>query len=76
SLSAGAAKWFARHWRRAARAGGSSATEGASVTGPGGARTVNTRAAGPASSTGAGASEGVGTETTAGGPAGGPPGAA
>ncbi|CAI7933076.1 unnamed protein product, partial [Closterium sp. NIES-54] len=42
----------------------------------GGARTVSTGAAGPASSTGAGAAEGVGTETTAGGPAGGPPGAA
>ncbi|CAI7865376.1 unnamed protein product [Closterium sp. NIES-53] len=69
-------EWFARRWRRAASAGGSSATEGAAVAGPGGARTVSTRAAGPASSTGAGAAEGVGTETTAGGPAGGPPGAA
>ncbi|CAI7808410.1 unnamed protein product [Closterium sp. NIES-54] len=69
-------EWFAQRWRRAARAGGSSATEGAAVTGPGGARTVSTRAAGPASSTGAGAAEGVGTETTAGGTAGGPPGAA
>ncbi|CAI7808880.1 unnamed protein product [Closterium sp. NIES-54] len=69
-------EWFSRRWRRAARAGGSSATEGAAVTGPGGARTVSTRAAGPASSTGAGAAEGVGTETTAGCPAGGPPGAA
>ncbi|CAI7748185.1 unnamed protein product [Closterium sp. NIES-54] len=55
---------------------GSSATEGAAVAGPGGARPVRTRAAGPASATGAGAAEGVGTETTAGGPAGGPPGAA
>ncbi|CAI7881327.1 unnamed protein product [Closterium sp. NIES-53] len=69
-------EWFARSWRRAAGAGGSSATEGAAVAGPGGARTVSTVAAGPASSTGAGAAEGVGTETTAGGPAGGPPGAA
>ncbi|CAI7887780.1 unnamed protein product [Closterium sp. NIES-53] len=69
-------EWFARRWRRAAGAGGSSATEGAAVAGPGGARTVSTEAAGPASSTGAGAAEGVGTETTAGGPAGGPPGAA
>ncbi|CAI7914016.1 unnamed protein product, partial [Closterium sp. NIES-53] len=69
-------EWFARCWRRAASAGGSSATEGAAVAGPGGARTVSTRAAAPASSTGAGAAEGVGTETTAGGPTGGPPGAA
>ncbi|CAI7734759.1 unnamed protein product, partial [Closterium sp. NIES-53] len=69
-------EWFARRWRRAASAGGSSATEGAAVAGPGGAHTVSTRAAGPASSTGAGAAEGVGTETTAGGPAGGPLGAA
>ncbi|CAI7911227.1 unnamed protein product [Closterium sp. NIES-54] len=69
-------EWFARRWRRAASPGGSSATEGAAVAGPGGARTVSTRAAGPASSTGAGAAEGAGTETPAGGPAGGPPGAA
>ncbi|CAI7804426.1 unnamed protein product [Closterium sp. NIES-53] len=69
-------EWFARRWRRASRAGGSSATEGVAVTGPGGARTVSTRAAGTASSTGTGAAEGVGTETTAGGPAGGPPGTA
>ncbi|CAI7739782.1 unnamed protein product [Closterium sp. NIES-53] len=68
--------WFSRRWRRSACAGGSSATEGAAVAGPGGARTVSTRAAGPASSTGAGAAEGVGPETTTGGPAGGPPGAA
>ncbi|CAI7855566.1 unnamed protein product, partial [Closterium sp. NIES-54] len=61
---------------RAAISGGSSTTEGAAVAGPGGARTVSTRAAGPASSTGAGAAESVGTETTAGGPAGRPPGAA
>ncbi|CAI7837186.1 unnamed protein product [Closterium sp. NIES-53] len=69
-------EWFARRWRRAAGAGGSSATEGAAVAGPGGARPVSTGAAGPASSTGAGAAEGVGTETTFGGPAGGTPGAA
>ncbi|CAI7907348.1 unnamed protein product [Closterium sp. NIES-53] len=69
-------EWFARRWRRASSAGGSSATEGAAVAGPGGARTVRTRAAGPTSSTGAGAADGVGTETTTGGPAGGPPGAA
>ncbi|CAI7865751.1 unnamed protein product [Closterium sp. NIES-53] len=69
-------EWFARRWRRTAGAGGSSATEGAAVVGPGGARTVSTGAAGPAGSTGAGAAEGVGTETTAGGPAGGTPGAA
>ncbi|CAI7825524.1 unnamed protein product, partial [Closterium sp. NIES-53] len=69
-------EWFARCWRRATSAGGSSAAEGAAFVGPGGARTVRTRAAGPASSTGAGAAEGVGTEPTAGGPAGGPPGAA
>ncbi|CAI7776216.1 unnamed protein product [Closterium sp. NIES-54] len=69
-------EWFARHWRRAAGAGGSSATEGAAVAGPGGAHTVSTGAAGPAGSTGAGAAEGVGTETTAGGPTGGTPGAA
>ncbi|CAI7791423.1 unnamed protein product, partial [Closterium sp. NIES-53] len=69
-------EWFARRWRRASSAGGSLAIEGAAVAGPGGAHTVRTRAAGPASSTGAGAADGVGTETTTGGPAGGPPGAA
>ncbi|CAI7924826.1 unnamed protein product [Closterium sp. NIES-54] len=69
-------EWFARRWRRASSAGGSSATEAAAVAGPGGARTVRTRAAGPASLTGAGAADGVGTETTTGDPAGGPPGAA
>ncbi|CAI5987003.1 unnamed protein product [Closterium sp. NIES-65] len=62
-------EWFARRWRRAAGAGGSSATEGAAVAGPGGARTGSTGAAGPAGSTGAGAAEGVGAETTTGGPA-------
>ncbi|CAI7865840.1 unnamed protein product [Closterium sp. NIES-54] len=69
-------EWFAQRWRRAAGAGGSSATEGAAVAGPGGAHTVSTGAAGPTISTGAGAAEGVGTETTAGGPAGGTHGAA
>ncbi|CAI7805085.1 unnamed protein product [Closterium sp. NIES-53] len=69
-------EWFARRWRRAAGAGGSSVAEGAAVAGPGGARTVRPGAAGPAGSTGAGAAEGVGTETTAGGPAGGTPAAA
>ncbi|CAI7887865.1 unnamed protein product [Closterium sp. NIES-54] len=68
--------YFGTTWRRAAGAGGSSATEGTAVAGPGGARTVSTRAAGPASLTGAGAAEVVGTETTAGGPAGVPLGAA
>ncbi|CAI6006446.1 unnamed protein product [Closterium sp. NIES-65] len=69
-------EWFARRWSRAAGAGGSSATECAAVAGPGGARTGSTRAAGPAGSTGAGTAEGVGAETTTGGPAGGAPGAA
>ncbi|CAI7745487.1 unnamed protein product [Closterium sp. NIES-54] len=69
-------EWFARRWSLAAGAGGSSATEGAAVVGPGGARTVSTRAAGTAGSTGASAAEGVGAETTAGGPAGGTPGVA
>ncbi|CAI7821920.1 unnamed protein product, partial [Closterium sp. NIES-54] len=64
-------EWFARRWRRAAGAGGSSTTEGAAVAGPRGARTVRTGAAGPADSTGAGAAEGVGPETSTGGPAGG-----
>ncbi|CAI7884545.1 unnamed protein product, partial [Closterium sp. NIES-53] len=69
-------EWFARRWRRVAGAGGSSSSEGAAVAGPGGARTVRTGAAGPAGSTGAGAAEGVGPETTTGGPAEGTPGAA
>ncbi|CAI5969386.1 unnamed protein product [Closterium sp. NIES-64] len=60
--------------RRAAGAGGSSATEGAAVAGPGGARTGSTGAAGPAGSTKAGVAEGVGAETTAGGPAASTPG--
>ncbi|CAI7749000.1 unnamed protein product [Closterium sp. NIES-53] len=69
-------EWFARRWRRAAGAGGSSAAEGAAAAGPGGARTGSTGAAAPAVSTGAGAAEGVGAETTTGGPTGGAPGAA
>ncbi|CAI5931273.1 unnamed protein product [Closterium sp. NIES-64] len=69
-------EWFARRWRRAAGVGGSSATEGAAVAVPGGARTGSTRAAGPAGSTGAGAAEGVGAETTAPGPPASTPGTA
>ncbi|CAI5965868.1 unnamed protein product [Closterium sp. NIES-64] len=69
-------EWFAWRWGRAAGAGGPSALEGATVAGPGGARPRSTRAAGPAVSTGAGAAEGVGAETTTGSPAGGAPGAA
>ncbi|CAI5953331.1 unnamed protein product [Closterium sp. NIES-64] len=66
-------EWFTRRWSRAAGAGGSSATEGAAVAGPGGACPGSTGAAGPAISTLAGAAEGVGAETTTGGPAGGAP---
>ncbi|CAI5993868.1 unnamed protein product [Closterium sp. NIES-65] len=69
-------EWFARRWRHAAGAGGSSATEGAAVAGPGRAHTGNTGAGGPAGSTGAGPAKGVGAETTAGGPAVGTPGTA
>ncbi|CAI6009042.1 unnamed protein product [Closterium sp. NIES-65] len=81
-------EWFARRWRRAARAGGSSAAESAGATGPGGARTRSTGAAGPAGTTGAGATassrgrtgagtaKGVGAEGTAGGTGGGPAGGA
>ncbi|CAI5998842.1 unnamed protein product [Closterium sp. NIES-65] len=69
-------EWFSRRWRRAAGAGGSLAAEGAAVAGPGGARTGSTGAAGPEGSPGAGAAEGVGAETTAGGPTGSAPGAA
>ncbi|CAI5981854.1 unnamed protein product [Closterium sp. NIES-64] len=69
-------EWFARRWSRAAGAEGSSATEGAAVAGPGGARTVSTGAARPTLSTGAGAAEGVDTKTSTGGLAGGAPGAA
>ncbi|CAI5945646.1 unnamed protein product [Closterium sp. NIES-64] len=64
-------EWFARRWRRAARAGGSSATEGAGVAGTGGARTGSSGAAGPAGTSGAGAAEGVGAEATVVGPGGG-----
>ncbi|CAI5530048.1 unnamed protein product, partial [Closterium sp. Naga37s-1] len=69
-------EWFARRWRRAAGAGGSSTTEGAGAAGPGGARTGSTGAARPAGTTGAGAAEGVGAEATAVGPGGGPAGGA
>ncbi|CAI5950128.1 unnamed protein product [Closterium sp. NIES-65] len=69
-------EWFSRRWSRAAGAGGSSATEGAAVAGPEGARTGSTGAAGTAGSTGAGAAEGVGAGTTTGGSAGGAPGVA
>ncbi|CAI5984907.1 unnamed protein product [Closterium sp. NIES-65] len=69
-------EWFARRWRRAARAGGSSAAEGAGAAGPGGARTGGTGAAGPAGTTGSGAAAGVGAEVTAVGPGGGPAGGA
>ncbi|CAI5939460.1 unnamed protein product [Closterium sp. NIES-64] len=81
-------EWFARRWRRAVGAGGSSAAEGAGATGPGGARTGSVGAAWPAGTTvaratassrgptGAGAAEGVGAEGTAGGSGGGPAGVA
>ncbi|CAI6001296.1 unnamed protein product [Closterium sp. NIES-65] len=49
-------EWFARRWRRTAGAGASSTAEGAVVAGP--------RAAGSAGPPGAGAPEGVGSETT------------
>ncbi|CAI5953452.1 unnamed protein product [Closterium sp. NIES-64] len=49
-------EWFARRWRRTAGADASSAAEGAGAAGPG--------AAGPAGPPGAGATEGVGSETT------------
>ncbi|CAI7830046.1 unnamed protein product [Closterium sp. NIES-54] len=63
-------EWFARRWRRAAGAGGAASTggsvaaEGASATGPGGARTGSTGAAGPAGTSDAGAAAGVGAEAT------------
>ncbi|CAI5945543.1 unnamed protein product [Closterium sp. NIES-65] len=69
-------EWFARRWRRAAGAGGSSAAEGAAAVRPGGARAVGVGAAGSAGSPGAGTTEGVGAETTAGGSTGSAPGAA
>ncbi|CAI7855456.1 unnamed protein product, partial [Closterium sp. NIES-53] len=80
-------EWFAWRWRRAAGAGGAAGTggsvaaEGAGATGPGGARTGSTEAAGPAGTSDAGAAAGVGAEATGavgpgGGPAGGTTGAA
>ncbi|CAI7893218.1 unnamed protein product, partial [Closterium sp. NIES-54] len=67
-------EWFARRWRRAASAGGSSAAEGAAPTGSGGAGSPG--AAGPEGSSGAGPAEGAGAEPTTGGPASAAPGAA
>ncbi|CAI7901113.1 unnamed protein product [Closterium sp. NIES-54] len=67
-------EWFSRRWRRAAGAegaadtGGSVAAEGAGTTGPGGARTESTGAAGPGGSSGAGAAAGAGAEPTTVGP--------
>ncbi|CAI7762827.1 unnamed protein product [Closterium sp. NIES-54] len=69
-------EWFARRWRRAAGAGGSSAAEGAAATGPGGASPGSPGAAGPGGSSGAGPAEGAGAEPTPGGPASAAPGAA
>ncbi|CAI5947266.1 unnamed protein product [Closterium sp. NIES-64] len=69
-------EWFARRWRRAAGAGGSSAAEGTAAERPGGARTVGAGAAGSEGSPGAGAAAGVDAETAAGGPTGGAPGGA
>ncbi|CAI5962310.1 unnamed protein product [Closterium sp. NIES-65] len=57
---------------RATGAGASSAAEGADAAGPVGARTGSTGAAGPASTSGAGAAEGVGAEAAAVVPGGGP----
>ncbi|CAI7812946.1 unnamed protein product [Closterium sp. NIES-54] len=73
-------EWFARCWRRAVGAGGTAGTggsvaaEGAGATGPGGARIGSTGAARPAGTSGIGAATGVGAETTAVGPRGGPTG--
>ncbi|CAI5967184.1 unnamed protein product [Closterium sp. NIES-64] len=69
-------EWFARRWRCAAGAGGSSAAEGTAASRPGGARTVGAGAAGSESSPGAGATEGVGAEPAVGGPTDSAPGAA
>ncbi|CAI5933074.1 unnamed protein product [Closterium sp. NIES-65] len=69
-------EWFARRWRRAAGAGGSSAAEGTAAARPGGARTVGAGAAGSEGSPGAGAAEGVGAVPAAGGPTDSAPGAA
>ncbi|CAI7840959.1 unnamed protein product [Closterium sp. NIES-53] len=63
-------EWFARHWSRAAGAGGATgaggstgagAAGGSGVTCPGGARTGGTGAAGPGGATGAGAAGAGGT---------------
>ncbi|CAI5957127.1 unnamed protein product [Closterium sp. NIES-64] len=69
-------EWFARRWRRAAGAGGSSAAEGTAAARPGGARTVGAGAAGSEDSPGAGAAEGVGAVPAGGGPTDSAPGAA
>ncbi|CAI5981533.1 unnamed protein product [Closterium sp. NIES-65] len=69
-------EWFARRWRCAAGAGGSSAAEGTAASRPAGARTVGAGAAGSESSPGAGATEGVGAEPAVGGPSDSAPGAA
>ncbi|CAI5953676.1 unnamed protein product [Closterium sp. NIES-65] len=69
-------EWFARRWRRAPGAGGSSTAEGTAAARPGGARPVGAGAAGSASSPGANAAEGVGAEPAAGGPTDSAPGAA
>ncbi|CAI6003913.1 unnamed protein product [Closterium sp. NIES-65] len=69
-------EWFARRWRRAAGAGGSSAAEGTAAERPGGARTVGAGAAGSEGSPGAGAAEGVGAQTAADGPTDSAPGGA
>ncbi|CAI5970358.1 unnamed protein product [Closterium sp. NIES-64] len=53
-------EWFARRWSRAAGAGGSSATEGAAVAGPGGAPPGSTGGAGPAGSRAPGGAVGAG----------------
>ncbi|CAI7897093.1 unnamed protein product, partial [Closterium sp. NIES-54] len=69
-------EWFARRWRRAAGAGGSSAAEGAAATGPGGASPGSPGAAGPEGSSGAGTAESAGAETTTASPTGGAAGGA
>ncbi|CAI5973127.1 unnamed protein product [Closterium sp. NIES-65] len=68
--------WFARRWRRAAGAGGSSTAEGTAAARPAGASTVGAGAAGSESSPGAGPTEGVGAEPAVGGPTDTAPGAA
>ncbi|CAI5974234.1 unnamed protein product [Closterium sp. NIES-64] len=69
-------EWFARRWRRAVGAGGSSAAEGTAAARPGGDHTVGAGAAGSEGSPGAGAAEGVGAVPAAGGPTDSAPGAA